>query len=206
MCKPCNEPSCEGAQDGASLRVGLSTSTSCRSRLASRPPMSPQGATLASRNPVVCGRDASSNVSEASVGDSGVSRRGASSSIVGASLLCVEPNAIQARSNSTRARLSWSSAPTSLTRADRPRRRVRQPGRASEPQPAHAAHGAGGVVKAAARSRKAAAAAKPPCTSTRAAECSSSPATSSSGTDAACARCHARRSGSSVGSVVCATR
>ena len=63
---------------------------------------------------------------------------------------------------------------------------------------------AGCGVSAAARSRKAATAAKPPRAWARPAERSSSVATSSSGIDAACARCQARRSGSTSGSVACA--
>ena len=49
-----------------------------------------------------------------------------------------------------------------------------------------------------------AAAARPPRASARSAERSSSSATSSSGPSAACARCHARRSGSTGGSVASA--
>ena len=60
-------------------------------------------------------------------------------------------------------------------------------------------------VSVTAPSRKAAAAAKPPRACARAAERSSSLATSSSGAVAACARCHARRSGSICGSVASAS-
>ena len=59
-------------------------------------------------------------------------------------------------------------------------------------------------VSSVARSRNAAAAAKPPRACARAADSSSSAATSSSGVEAACARCQARRSGSSSGSVASA--
>ena len=60
-------------------------------------------------------------------------------------------------------------------------------------------------VNAVARSRNAAAAAKPPRACARAAERSSSAATSSSGVAAACARCHAWRSGSISRSVASAS-
>ncbi len=98
-------------------------------------------------------------------------------------------------------------------RALRPRRRPAaraQPSRspASRFAPAAAsrrcARCVGSGVSAAARSRKAATAANPPRACARPAERSSSAATSSSGMDAACARCHARRSGSISGSVASA--
>lgn len=62
----------------------------------------------------------------------------------------------------------------------------------------------GSGASVAARSRNAAAAANPPRVCARAAACSSSPATSSSGIGVACARCQARRSGSTVGSMTSA--
>ena len=63
---------------------------------------------------------------------------------------------------------------------------------------------AGSGVSLAARSRNAAAAARPPRARARSAERSSSAATSSSGASVAWARCQARRSGSSSGSVAAA--
>ena len=63
---------------------------------------------------------------------------------------------------------------------------------------------AGSSVSIVARSRNAAAAASPPRARARPAERSSSAATSSSGPGEACARCQARRSGSSCGSVTSA--
>ena len=59
-------------------------------------------------------------------------------------------------------------------------------------------------VRFAASSRKAAVAARPPRACARSAERSSSTAIASLGSDAPCARCHARRSGSSSGSVTSA--
>ena len=64
---------------------------------------------------------------------------------------------------------------------------------------------AGSGVSSAARSRNAAAAAMPPRRRARPAERSSSSATVSSRPAAACARCHARRSGSTCGSVASAS-
>ena len=111
-----------------------------------------------------------------------------------------------ARSRSRRARWSSSSGPLFSNREQLQRR-----GRAHRPHawPAlrsvHArARCAGSGVSVAARSRNAAAAARPPRARARSAERSSSAATSSSGARAACARCHARRSGSTLGSVAAA--
>jgi hypothetical protein len=63
----------------------------------------------------------------------------------------------------------------------------------------------GSGVSRAARSMNAAAAASPPRACARSADCSSSAATSSSGPGAAWARCQARRSGSTSGSVASAS-
>ena len=85
-------------------------------------------------------------------------------------------------------------------------RRTRRPRARPAPRPARAARGA--PVRASARSRarrKAAAAARPPRACARSAERSSSCATSSSGPGVACARCQARRSGSTSGSVASAS-
>ncbi len=70
---------------------------------------------------------------------------------------------------------------------------------------ARAPRAAGSGVSSVARLRKAAAAATPPRARARSAERSSSPATASSGSTAAWARCHARRSGSDSGSVASAS-
>ena len=149
---------------------------------------------------------ASRYVSHASVCDSGASRRAARSSSAGASLPCVETNAICARSKSTRAPSSSSSAPASVDES-RPIASSSAPARnfVCAATSARCARRAESGVNIAARSRNAAAAAKPPRACARAAERSSSSATSSSGTDAACARCHARRSGSMSGSVAAAS-
>jgi aquaporin Z len=64
---------------------------------------------------------------------------------------------------------------------------------------------AGLVLSSVARSRNAAPAAIPPRPCARSADRSSSPATASSGPRAAQARCHARRSGSTSGSVTSAS-
>ena len=85
------------------------------------------------------------------------------------------------------------------------RRRTRPPGSwpGRRPAPARPA-GPGRASASLACSRNAAAAVSPPRACARLAERSSSAATSSSGPGAACARCHARRSGSSCGSVASA--
>ena len=64
---------------------------------------------------------------------------------------------------------------------------------------------AGSGVRRAARSSRAAAASRPPRDCARAADSSSSAAISSSGNSVACARCHARRSGSTSASVTSAS-
>ena len=86
------------------------------------------------------------------------------------------------------------------------RRRARRRRASPWPPRAGAAHGEpGSGVSIAARSRNAAAAAMPPRACARPAERSSSEATSSSGPGAAWARCQARRSGSTSGSVTSAS-
>jgi len=113
-------------------------------------------------------------------------------------------NAIWPRKRSTRARASSSSAAASIP-ANSPSAASRAPASRFAPAAAstRCARCVGSGVRAAARSRNAATAANPPRASARPADRSSCAATSSSGIDAACARCQARRSGSISGSVAC---
>ena len=100
----------------------------------------------------------------------------------------------QLRARAGRARPAVPPAPSPAAAAPPPAHR---PGACSGPRRARVAHGAAGSgVNSAARSRKAAPAARPPRACARSAERSSSAATSSSSPAVACARCHARRSGS----------
>ena len=131
-------------------------------------------------------------------------RRASSSGV--ASLPRRDANAISARRRCTWARTGSSSAVLDSAVSERLRASSRAPAWnfARAAARARPARREGSGVRATARSRKAAAAPKPPRACARAADCSSSSATSSSGTDVACARCHARRSGSLSRSVASA--
>ena len=142
---------------------------------------------------------ASRYVSRASSGSSGSSRVAAleqqSAGVAPAPLLECD---LRRAAASTRPRSSSSSAP-GLDRppAGRARRRERRRRAWRRPPRAGAAHGAPARVSARRRARgKRRRPRSPPRACARPAERSSSAATSSSGIDAACARCQARRSGS----------
>ena len=98
-----------------------------------------------------------------------------------------------------------SSGPRSATAAS-PAAASNAPARrfASAPRSARRARRDGSTVRATDRSKNAPAAAYPPRDCARAAEASSSAATVSLGRTVACARCHARRSGSELRSVASA--
>ena len=117
-------------------------------------------------------------------------------------------NAIWARSMVTWARCELVERPGLALRPSRPSAASKAPAcvlSRAPPRARGAPARAGSGVRAVARSRKAAAAASPPRACARSAERSSSRRPSSSSAGAACARCHARRSGSVPGSVASAS-
>jgi hypothetical protein len=130
----------------------------------------------------------------------------ARSSSGGASLPRFWAYAICARSTSSRARSRSSSGPA-WAAANSPSAVSGAPARclAWAAASARCARRAGSSVNPTARSKNAAAAARPPRRCARPADRSSSAATSSSGPEVACARCQARRSGSTSGSVTSAS-
>ena len=170
-------------------------------------PASTMPAPRASRPANIAADRASRYVARAIVGSTASSSPAAASSNGVASLPRLDANAISARRRCTWARTGSSSAVLDSAVSERSRASSRAPAWnfACAAARARRARREGSGVRATARSRKAAAAAKPPRACARAAECSSSAATSSSGTDAAWARCHARRSGSISGSVASAS-
>jgi hypothetical protein len=179
-----NRSHASGGFAGGAVATARETSSRLLPALASRP--TPRAALHASR--YVLRERRTSSVS---------SFLAAWSSSSGASLPRFWANATPARSRSTRARPSSSSGPASAA-ASSPRATSNAPARrlAWAAASALSARRAGSPVSATARRRKAPAAAKPPRACARPAERASSKATSSSGPEAAAARCHARRSGS----------
>ena len=191
------KPSLKSVTRPSSSRSGPRATGAAGAALAACATSSVPPPRAASRPAKNAAASASRYVSRARTGSSRLSRRAAVRNSGATSRPCVETNATRARSRSPWARSRSSSSSASAVSSS-PTASSSAPARnfvcaaASARRP----RGAESGVSEAARSRNAAAAAKPPRACARAAERSSSAATSSSGSEAARARCHARRSGS----------